>query len=63
MLLTLGQGPVGGEGSSKTKRASWRLGLDRTRGGGAVNARMTRGRGRGVLFLLDAEAEEEGAAA
>ena len=37
--------------------------MDRTSGGGAVNARMTRGRGRGVLLLLDAEAEEEGAAA
>ena len=37
--------------------------MDQMRGGGAVNAQMTRGRGRGVLLLLDAEVEEEGAAA
>ena len=60
----MGQGPLGGEGGWKGR---WALETAR----GAINARderapaarTTRGRGRGVLLLLDAEAEEEGTAA
>ena len=46
---------------AERRRRTWRELLATRRG--AVNARTTRGRGRGVLLLLDAEAEEEGAAA